>query len=115
VRIEQVDPPRVGHPCGHPADLKGGDAAANAQVVRDLVTGKPGPVRDAVLLNAAGAVAAHRGLSGDLHADLRDGLVAVTDAVDSGAARGCWSVGSAWQRSCGPPNTQSSTESNRPL
>jgi anthranilate phosphoribosyltransferase len=86
VRIEQVDPARLGIRAASAADLKGGDPAANAQVVRDLVTGKPGPVRDAVLLNAAGAIAAHRGLSGDLHADLRDGLVAATDAVDSGAS-----------------------------
>ena len=86
VRIEQVDPARLGIRAATAADLKGGDPAVNAQVVRDLVTGKPGPVRDAVLLNAAGAVAAHRGLSGDLHAGLRDGLVASAEAVDSGAA-----------------------------
>jgi anthranilate phosphoribosyltransferase len=86
VHVERVDPARLGIRAATTADLRGGDADANAQVVRELVTGKPGPVRDAVLLNAAGAVAAHRGLSGDLHADLRDGFAAAADAVDSGAA-----------------------------
>jgi anthranilate phosphoribosyltransferase len=86
VRIEQVDPTRLGIGAATTEDLRGGDADVNAQVVRELVNGKPGPVRDAVLLNAAGAVAAHRGLSGDLHADLRGGLVAAAEAIDSGAA-----------------------------
>ncbi len=86
VRIEQVDPARLGIRTATIEDLRGGDADVNAAVVRELVNGKPGPVRDAVLLNAAGAVAAHRGLSDDLHADLRDGLVAAAEAIDSGAA-----------------------------
>jgi anthranilate phosphoribosyltransferase len=55
-------------------------------VVRDLVGGTMGPVRDAVLLNAAGAVAAYQGFSGDLHADLQAGIATVAEAVDSGAA-----------------------------
>jgi anthranilate phosphoribosyltransferase len=86
VRVEQVDPARLGIQPASMADLAGGDPAANAQVVRDLVGGKVGAVRDAVLLNAAGAVAAYRGLSGDLHADLAAGIATVADAVDSGAA-----------------------------
>ncbi|HEX9335473.1 MAG TPA: anthranilate phosphoribosyltransferase [Pseudonocardiaceae bacterium] len=86
VRVEQVDPARLGIRPATKADLKGGDAEANAQVVRDLVGGKPGPVRDAVLLNAAGAVAAYRGLSADLHEDLRTGMTTVAAAIDSGAA-----------------------------
>ena len=86
VRIEQVDPAQLGIRPAAAADLAGGDAEANAQVVRDLVGGKPGAVRDAVLLNAAGAVVAYRGFSGDLHADLRAALTTVADAVDSGAA-----------------------------
>ena len=38
-------------------DLRGGDAVANADVVRRLVNGELGPVRDAVLLNSAVAQA----------------------------------------------------------
>ncbi|HEX4704197.1 MAG TPA: anthranilate phosphoribosyltransferase [Pseudonocardiaceae bacterium] len=86
VRIEQVDPTRLGIPRATAGDLRGGDADENAAVVRDLVGGKTGPVRDAVLLNAAGAVAAFYGLSGDLHDDLRAGLSVVAPAIDSGAA-----------------------------
>jgi anthranilate phosphoribosyltransferase len=57
--------------------------------VRDLVGGKPGPVRDAVLLNAAGAVVAFREPSDQgLTADLRAGLETVGQAIDSGAAAG---------------------------
>jgi anthranilate phosphoribosyltransferase len=86
VRIERVDPALLGVRPATAADLRGGDAEENAVVMRDLVGGKPGPVRDAVLLNAAGAVAAFQGLSGDLHDDLRAGLSVVASAIDSGAA-----------------------------
>ena len=47
----------------HPVEsLRGGDAAHNAQVARDLLAGVPGPVRDAVLLNAGIALATASGL-----------------------------------------------------
>ncbi|MBP2473797.1 anthranilate phosphoribosyltransferase [Crossiella equi] len=81
-----LDPAELGIPVCDPADLLGGDAKVNAQAVHDLLAGTRGAVRDAVLLNAAGAVAAHRGPSGDLVADLRAGLDSVAQAVDSGAA-----------------------------
>jgi anthranilate phosphoribosyltransferase len=68
--------------------LRGGDAEVNAGVFRELVAGKTGPVRDAVLVNAAGAIAAYRGFSNDLHADLHAGLSTGAEALDSGAAAG---------------------------
>ena len=40
-------------------DLRGGDAAHNAEVVRRLLDGETGPVRDAVLLNAGAALAVY--------------------------------------------------------
>lgn len=86
VRTDVIDPSRLGVRPALPEDLRGGDAAVNAEVVRELLAGKPGPVRDAVLVNAAGAIAAHGGLSGDLHADLAGGLGRAADAIDSGAA-----------------------------
>ena len=46
-----------------PADLTGGDAAHNAQVMRELVAGRRGAVRDIVCLNAAAALLAYRGVS----------------------------------------------------
>jgi anthranilate phosphoribosyltransferase len=86
VRTDVIDPSRLAVRPALPEDLRGGDAAVNAEVVRELLAGKPGAVRDAVLVNAAGAIAAHGGLSGDLHADLAAALGRAGDAIDSGAA-----------------------------
>lgn len=81
-----IDPTELGIPLVGPEALRGGDAETNAEVARQVLDGKTGPVRDAVLLNAAGALAAHAGFSGDLTADLRAGLDRAAHAVDSGAA-----------------------------
>ncbi|GLZ34304.1 anthranilate phosphoribosyltransferase [Lentzea sp. NBRC 105346] len=86
VRTDRVDPALLGIKPATAEDLRGGDAAFNAQVVRDLLAGRTGSVRDAVLVNAAGAIAAHSGLSGDLHADLAAALGRAAEAIDSGAA-----------------------------
>ena len=88
VRQERVDATQLGLPAATLKDLRGGDAAHNAAVVRDLLAGKPGAVRDAVLLNAAGAVVAADGPSGPvpLLQRLGSALAEVNDAVDSGAA-----------------------------
>nr|WP_255426459.1 anthranilate phosphoribosyltransferase [Pseudonocardia sp. C8] len=86
VRRERLDPAALGVRPATAEDLRGGTREVNAAVVRDVVAGKPGPVRDAVLLNAAGALASHRGISGDLTAAIADALEAVTTAIDSGAA-----------------------------
>jgi len=86
VRAETFDPASLGIPYATSEDLRGGDAEFNAEVVRQLVNGKTGPVRDAVLINAAAALAAHGGLSGSLHDDLTAGLIKAADAVDSGKA-----------------------------
>ena len=56
-----LDPTDVGLE-RHPVEsLRGGDAAHNAQVARDLLAGAPGPVRDAVVLNAGIALATASG------------------------------------------------------
>jgi len=68
-------------------ELRGGDAEVNAAVARRLLAGETGPVRDAVLLNAAAAIAAFRGLGGRTLEDaLSDGLSAAAQSIDSGAA-----------------------------
>jgi anthranilate phosphoribosyltransferase len=67
-------------------DLRGGDAEFNASVVRSILGGATGPVRDIVLLNAAAAIAASEGVSGSLEDALRAGLGRAAEAVDSGAA-----------------------------
>lgn len=88
VHQRRFDPADVGLPPATLADLRGGDAAANAQVTRDLLAGKDGPVRNAVLLNAAaGLVAAGAaGRTGELTARLAEGMAAAAASIDSGAA-----------------------------
>jgi len=63
-------------------DLRGGDAAANAAIVRSILSGETGPRRDIVLINAAYAlVAAGKATSP------RQGLEIAAEAIDSGKAK----------------------------
>ncbi|HEU0089160.1 MAG TPA: anthranilate phosphoribosyltransferase [Pseudonocardiaceae bacterium] len=86
VRWERLDPADLDVPPARPEALRGANAASNAEVVRRLVAGEPGPVRDAVLLNAAAALVAHRGPTDDLVTDLAGERERGAEAVDSGAA-----------------------------
>jgi anthranilate phosphoribosyltransferase len=90
VRRESVDPAVLGLPPATREDLRGGDAAVNAAVFRRLLGGERGAVRDAVLLNAAGALVAFDGVAAgppaDLHAALSAALTRAAEAVDVGAA-----------------------------
>lgn len=86
VRAERFDPAAVGIGRATAAALRGGDAADNAAVVRRLVDGETGPVRDAVLVNAAAALAAFAGFTGSLTDDIAAGLERAAAAIDSGAA-----------------------------
>ncbi|WP_433493884.1 anthranilate phosphoribosyltransferase [Micromonospora sp. CA-248089] len=81
-----LDATELGVPRATLADLRGGDAVYNADVVRRLLAGETGPVRDAVLVNAAVALATQGPLDGDLYAVLRTNLDRAAEAVDSGAA-----------------------------
>jgi len=90
VRELTVDPADLGLE-RHPLEtLRGGDAAHNAQVVRDVFAGAGGPVRDAVLLNAGVALALtvpDRGESQvDFVAALRAGMDRAGAAIDDGSA-----------------------------
>ncbi|TMR96022.1 anthranilate phosphoribosyltransferase [Nonomuraea basaltis] len=80
------DPAVLGIPRAEVGALRGGDVAFNAQAVYDLVRGKTGPVRDAVLLNAAAGLVAHEGPGDNLDAAMIDGYARAVQAVDSGAA-----------------------------
>ena len=67
--------------------LRGGDAQANAAVVREVLAGKEGPARDAVLLNAAaGLVAFDPAAGGPFLERMRNAYVRAAESVDSGAA-----------------------------
>jgi anthranilate phosphoribosyltransferase len=81
VSERQVDPLELGIERCDPAELRGGSPAENAASIREVLAGADGGRRDAILLNAAGAIAA----AGHA-ADLREGLALAREAVDSGAA-----------------------------
>jgi anthranilate phosphoribosyltransferase len=83
-----LDPSALGLAPATIEDLRGGDAEFNASVVRSILGGATGPVRDIVLLNAAAAIAASAGVTASVDDALRAGLVQATQAVDSGAASG---------------------------
>lgn len=86
VKTLRFDPAEVGLPLATLDDLRGGDASHNAQVVRNLLAGTRGPVRDAVLLNAAAALVAAGVGEGDLVKRVTSGLELANRSIDSGAA-----------------------------
>ena len=81
VRARMIDPLELGVARCEPGELRGGTPAENAQAIRDVFAGADGGRRDAILLNAAGAIAA----AGHA-ADLAEGLALAREAVSSGAA-----------------------------
>lgn len=90
VREYRVDPTSVGLELHQLQTLRGGDAAHNAQVVRDVFAGAAGPIRDAVVLNAGVALAVtmpDRGVrQADFIASLRAGMDRASAAIDDGSA-----------------------------
>jgi anthranilate phosphoribosyltransferase len=76
-----IDPVELGIEQCDPAELRGEGPYENADAIRAVFQGANGGRRDAILLNAAGAIAA-----AGLAADLREGFEAAREAVDSGAA-----------------------------
>lgn len=75
----------------HPLEeLRGGDAAANAQVAREVLAGAPGAPREAVLLNAGMALAVATGAAGDGPEPVIEaigvGVRRAAEVIDSGAA-----------------------------
>jgi anthranilate phosphoribosyltransferase len=81
VRERTVDPLDLGVARCAPEELRGGTPAENATAIRDVFAGANGGRRSAILLNAAGAIAA-----GGLAGDLREGLGLAREALESGAA-----------------------------
>jgi anthranilate phosphoribosyltransferase len=86
VKETRIEPDEVGLEPVPAAALRGADAAYNAGVTRKFLAGEEGPVRDAVLLNAAAALVAidpgEDPLAARLAAEMRRGA----EVVDSGAA-----------------------------
>nr|WP_300045529.1 anthranilate phosphoribosyltransferase [uncultured Nocardioides sp.] len=87
VTESSLDPASLGIARATTEDLRGGDAAHNADVVRRLLAGEQGPVRDAVLLNAGAALAVYDSPDSDVDSSLAAGVTKAADAIDSGAAQ----------------------------
>jgi anthranilate phosphoribosyltransferase len=81
VRSYQLGPADFGLAEEDPAGLRGGDAAENARVVREVLSGRPGAPRAAALMEAALALVAV-----GVAADLPDGTRRAAAAIDQGAA-----------------------------
>jgi anthranilate phosphoribosyltransferase len=81
VRPREIDPLDLGIERCVPEELRGGSAEENAAAIRGVFTGGNGGRRQAIVLNAAGAIAAAG------HAeDLREGVEIARETLDSGAA-----------------------------
>lgn len=87
-RVVEIDPERWGIPRNPIESLRGGSADVNAQLLREILEGKTGAMRDVVLLNASAAVIAYEGQALDI--DIEElfihALTKVSHAIDSGEA-----------------------------
>ena len=81
VRSFTVTPEDAGLPRAEAESLRGGDAAGNAEIAREVLAGAPGPRRDVVLLNAAAAL-----VVADKARDLAAGVAQAAAAIDDGRA-----------------------------
>ncbi|HEY8551980.1 MAG TPA: anthranilate phosphoribosyltransferase, partial [Thermaerobacter sp.] len=79
--LDRVEPADAGLPVYPLEAIAGGDPAYNAAIARHVLEGRPGAYRDAVLLNAAGAL-----MAAGRVADLREGVTVAARTIDSGAA-----------------------------
>jgi len=81
VRETHLNPETLGLARAKPDELRGGDAAESAALVRRIVDGEPGPRRDVVLLNA-GAALEVAGFAGSL----QEGMTTAARSIDDGDA-----------------------------
>ena len=76
-----ITPEKFGFERCTKADLKGGTPEENAQITRDILGGKPGHKRNAVLMNAGAALYLY-----DKADSLKNGIALAAELIDSGAA-----------------------------
>ncbi|GAA4146637.1 anthranilate phosphoribosyltransferase [Leifsonia shinshuensis] len=92
VTEHDIDPRDLGIPRARIEDLLGKDAAYNAAVVRAVLAGQEGPVRDIVLLNAAAGLVSYELASDPSRVQVsildrfRSHMAVAAQAIDSGAA-----------------------------
>jgi anthranilate phosphoribosyltransferase len=82
VEIFEIAPEEVGLKRARLEDIRGGEPQHNARLMRDLLAGVGGPLRDVVLLNSAAALVV-AGRAGALEA----GIELAAQSLDSGAAQ----------------------------
>lgn len=80
-RKYEITPEEFGFSRCRKEELKGGDAAENARITRQVLNGEKGPRRDAVVLNAAAALKIGRDFM-----ELKDAVCEVQQVIDSGKA-----------------------------
>jgi anthranilate phosphoribosyltransferase len=86
-RIEKFDPSNVGIESAPLTALVGGDAQHNVKIAREIFSGKESPAKDAVMLNAAAAIAAFKGdFNLSVEQQFANGLVLARQGIESGAA-----------------------------
>lgn len=76
-----LHPADVGLPKASPAALRGGDAAENARVAKEVLSGSHGPARDIVLLNAGASL-----LIAGRVGTIPEGIATAAEAIDTGRA-----------------------------
>jgi anthranilate phosphoribosyltransferase len=81
IEVFEITPEDAGLSRAPLSALRGGDAAFNANALRALLAGEPGPYRDSVCLNTAAALVACGNAT-----TLIDGVAMASDAIDSGRA-----------------------------
>lgn len=81
----ELDPASLGISKTNIDELRTGDAAENAGVIRDVLEGTDkGPRRDIVVLNAAAAI-----IVADIAEDFESGMALAEESIDNGAAKSC--------------------------
>jgi anthranilate phosphoribosyltransferase len=97
IRTFDLTPDAFGLPQATPADIRGGSARENAQIIRDILKGEKGPRRDVVLVNAAAAFVA-----AGLDFDFQAGIQRAAHSIDSGQAAQKLEGLIRFSRSCTP-------------
>jgi anthranilate phosphoribosyltransferase len=103
VQESLLDPRELGFELAPSESLRGADPVFNADVFRRIIGGEISPVRDAVLLNAGAAIAAHAAGGGPLLERLAAGVERAKESIDSGAAAETLKQWSAATQTLAPP------------
>ena len=97
VRTFELTPEEAGLQRAAPETIQGGDAAANALIIRAILDGEPGPRREIVLLNAAAAF-----MAAGLDTGFREGVRRAGESIDSGMAKSKLEQLIAFSQECRP-------------